>query len=191
MLAAMLSATLVACGGGGDAAPEAGPQGLSAANGRWGGSCASSVNNVKKAGTDTSLSLGLEFNWQAQNGKLVGTRTIRVYEATDCSGTALATLTSAVALTDRGTTAASGKTATKVDFAMDALMPGISARTITINQVTYLNGDGRWTTPDNFKELIYAEGDRLFTSEDDAATDAQGYPTTLDLAPSSALVRLN
>lgn len=195
MLAAMLSATLVACGGGGDAAPEAGsaagPQGLSAANGRWGDSCASSVNNVKKAGTDTSLSLGLEFNWQAQNGKLVGTRTIRVYEATDCSGTALATLTSAVELTDRGTTVASGKTATKVDFAMDALMPGFSARTITINQVTYLNDDGRWTTPEKFKELIYAEGDRLFTSEEDAATDAQGYPTTLDLAPSSALVRLN
>ena len=191
MLAATLSATLVACGGGGDAAPEAGSQGLSAANGRWMGPCASSVDSVKKAGTDTSLSLGLEFNWQAQNGKLVGTRTIRVYEATDCSGTALATLTSPVALTDRGTTAASGKTATKVDFAIDPVLPGFSARTITINQVTYLNDDGRWTTPDNFKELIYVEGDRLFTSEGDAPTDAQGYPTTLELTPSSALVRLN
>ena len=195
MLAAMLSATLAACGGGGGDDAEAQPGGesqgsLSTANGRWGGSCASSVDSVKKAGTDTLLSLGLEFNWQAQNGKLVGTRTIRVYEATDCSGTALATLTSPVALTDRGTTIASGKTATKVDFAMDPLLRGFSANTITIADVTYLNDDGRWTKPETFKELIYVEGDRLFTSQEDAPTDAAGYPTTLELTPSSAMVRL-
>jgi len=142
-----------------------------------------------KAGTDTFLSLSPEFNWTIEGGKLVGTMTERIYEATDCSGTALATLTAPVQATAHGTTTANGKTGTRVELTRGALLAGLGGTTVTINQVTYINDTGIWTEPLTGKDLMYAEGNRLFTGDDSA--DPEGFPKALDLTPASAWVKLN
>jgi hypothetical protein len=189
-----LAFVLAACGGGdGDNNPPNqnanDPALLTPLAGRWTLPCTSSVDSAKKAGTDTFLSLAYEFNWQVQGGKLVGTQTTRVLEATDCSGTPLATWTSAAELTAQGVKTASGKTATKVQISVAPMLQGFGGPTITLNQVTYLNQTGTWTTPVSAKDLMYREGNLLFLGDADATEDAEGYAAVLDLAPESAWVK--
>lgn len=194
----VVAVALTACGGGGGDSvdPATGTEqttgdSLSALSGRWVAPCAASITTAKKAGTDAPLSMSTELTWQVQGDKLAGTRTIRMHEATNCSDAPLATWTTAAELRTAGTATANGKTATKVQVAVAAPLAGFSARTITINQVTYLNDTGVWTTQSNAKDLRFVEGGRQFTGDASLAVDADGYPTALNLAPASALVKAN
>jgi hypothetical protein len=185
---------LAACGGGGGSdggsAPAA-PVTLSALNGTWTASCVSSSPLVKKTDTDTSLSFRYQVILQEQGGKLAGDWVVRVYEATDCSGTPLDTRTAKAEITSSGTATVSGKTALKTGISVGAPLAGFGGQVIKIDQVTYVNADGGWTSPDVYNDLAYLEGNLLFRGDHQENSDAAGYPTALDLDPASAWVKAN
>ena len=190
-LAALVA--LSACGGGGDDSVAQGGEASDPKTyaGRWLAPCTGRTDAASLAGSNpvVYLSTRLEFNFAAVNGRLEGTTTTRLYNDDTCSTTALATLTADISVTLDGTTTASGKSAAKATFAMAPEFPGMSAPNLTLHDITYHNQDGVWTTTTVVKALLHVDGARMYT-DDGGAEDAQGYPTTLDLTPSEALVKL-
>ncbi len=86
---------------------------------------------------------------------LVGTSTLRVYGNATCSGAPATSQDYPASVTIEGTATVSGKNAEKVTE-------------------TSFGETG--------KDVFLVEGNRLYSSPDEAPVDAQGYPTVLDLS---------
>jgi hypothetical protein len=209
LLATGLTLVLAACGGGGggnndsssgadsgassDGGNGAAPTSSTLTadfNGIWKLSCVSEADSVVKEGTtDQFLSLASEFNWELLNGVLVGQETMRVYEAADCSGTALATTVSPVTVVDQGSVEVGGKIAHKVTFTQGAKLSGLGGTTISLNGVTFLQPGKFWTVARVHQDLMYVDGNDLYFGDTDVAAGADGYPAALESTPAMVKVQ--
>jgi hypothetical protein len=141
ILAAVATAVLAACGGGGgDAAPA------DKYVGTWTKAC--EIDGRASASGELTLN-------KASDNSLTGSLTVRGFNNTTCAGTPGATRSAPAAVTIDGTGTAEGK---------------------TVDKVTAVLGD------EAGKDIFLVEGNRLFESPENSPKDAQGYPTTLDLA---------
>ena len=86
---------------------------------------------------------------------LTGTSTLRIFSNPACSGAPAQTQDFPASVTIDGTGSASGRTVDKVTEA---------------------------SLGETIKDIFLVEGNRLYSSPEDAPVDAQGYPTMLDLS---------
>lgn len=187
--ATLALAILSACGGGGGSdstntstnTNTSGPASQYLGTYVW--ACQDEGSTVVDTATKAPLHSRLTSTFTATSSstKAMAVLKYEFFANSDCTGLPKSTLTVSGAgsyVEIVGSTQIAGKTAHKAIFYSDAYFPGISAKSISINGITYSGGPytaGAMAT----KDLIMLVGNDMFGGDFSKPLDADGFPTAL------------
>ena len=187
-LAAVLSAVLTACGGGGDsgsfstAGVASASDPIDALQGTYVTPCR--IDSDATSAIDGGpLGSRLTVTWmsKASASKALIQYQIAHYLRSDCGGTALNTLKVVgpdMYLQIDGTEVIATQTVSKTTTGEAVYFPGFSAKAMTVNGVRY-TGHYMLQTPQTYRDLMFLQSASWFAGDWSKPKDSLGYPTAL------------